>query len=39
VNHINLDIYRSIQSNVALKEEVPMLRLTLDDVSWNLGEL
>ena len=37
--HINLDIYCSIQSNVALKEEVLVLRLILDDVSWNLDEL
>ena len=33
MTHINLDIYRSIQSNVALKEEVLMLRLTLAVVS------
>ena len=39
VTHINFDIYRSIQSNVALKVEVLILRLTLGDVSWSLGEL
>ena len=39
VTHINFDICRSIQSNVALKVEVLILRLTLGDVSWSLGEL
>ena len=39
VTHINFDIYHSIQSNVALKVEVLILRLTLGDVSWSLGEL